>query len=105
MDHQPVEGWPPLEIVEHYVPRAEMQARCARYVGFGMAPEACAEFHLAARKCHIWYSDDSPPLGFIRKHERLHCAGYDHVGSTGMQRLLQLHTASRGANAAAGSSQ
>jgi hypothetical protein len=104
VDHQRVEGWPELEIVEHYVPHREMQDRCVRYVGFGMAPEACAEFDLAARKCHIWYSADSLPVGFVRKHERLHCAGYDHVGSAAMQQFLNQHLARQGGGAAAGSS-
>jgi len=104
MEHQRVDGWPELQIVEHFVPHRDMQDRCARYVGFGMVPEACAEFDLAARKCHIWFSADSPPLGFVRRHERLHCAGYDHVGSTAMQQFLGQHLARQSASAAAGSS-
>jgi len=105
MDHQQVEGWPKLEIVEHYVPRAEMQDRCLKYVGFGMTPEACAEFDLTARKCHIWYANDQRPFGFVREHERLHCAGYDHVGSTAMQQLLtQQQIREAGMAAAAGAS-
>ena len=103
-DHQRVVGWPELEVVEHYVPERQMQERCQRYVGFGMVPMACAEFDLAARKCHIWYSADSRPMGFIRRHERLHCAGYDHIGSTGMQRFLDQYTARHSGSAAAGSS-
>ena len=91
--HEKVEGWPQLQIVEHYVPHAQMRDRCARYVGFGMSPEACAEFDLAAGKCHIWFSADFPPQRFIVQHERLHCAGYDHAGSTGMQQYLRLHLA------------
>ena len=102
--HQRVEGWPELEVVEHQVPEREMQERCQRYVGFGMVPLACAEFDLAARKCHIWYGGDSRPPGFIRRHEHLHCAGYDHLGSTGMQRFLDQYTARYPASAAAGSS-
>jgi hypothetical protein len=102
--HQRVEGWPELEIVEHYVPHREMQERCVRYVGFGMSPAACAEFDLAARKCHIWYSAESPRLSFVRKHEHLHCAGYDHVGSTAMRQYLTQHQIRNAASAAAGSS-
>jgi hypothetical protein len=106
IEHQRVDGWPELEVVEHYVPYREMQERCVRYVGFGMAPEACAEFDLAAGKCHIWYSAESPRLKFVRDHERLHCAGYDHVGSTGMkQYLTQYQIRQAGAaSAAAGAS-
>jgi hypothetical protein len=101
--HQRVEGWPKLEIVEHYVPHAEMRDRCKPYVGWGMEPAACAEFDLARGKCHIWFSADFPPQKVIIDHERLHCAGYDHIGSTNMQRFLDQHLASRAAaNAAAG---
>jgi len=93
MGHQKVEGWPALAIVEHYVPHAEMRDRCARYTGFGAMAEACAEFNLVARQCHIWYSADFPPQDWIKEHERLHCAGYDHVGSSGMRLFLQAYLA------------
>jgi hypothetical protein len=103
--HERVAGWPRLEIVEHHVPHAEMRDRCARYTGFGMSPEACAEFDLVNRKCHIWYSADFPPQPFIVEHERLHCAGYDHAGSKAMANWLRVHQASEGApGAAAGAS-
>jgi hypothetical protein len=96
LDHQRVEGWPELAIVEHRVPHAEMRERCARYVGFGMSPEACAEFDFVERKCHLWFSADFPPQRFIVEHERLHCAGYDHAGSTAMARLLYQNSAAAG---------
>ena len=102
--HEKVEGWPELEIVEHYVPHWQMRDKCAPYTGFGMHPEACAQFDLVNAKCHIWFSADFPPQKFIVEHERLHCAGYDHVGSTGMRRYLQYHLATRGLSAAAGGS-
>jgi hypothetical protein len=102
--HERVNGWPELEIVEHYVPHAQMRDKCAPYVGFGMSPEACAEFDLVNRKCHLWFSGDFPPQKFIVEHERLHCAGYDHVGSTSMARFLQYHVSTRGVSAGAGSS-
>jgi hypothetical protein len=87
--HERVAGWPELEIVEHYVPHAEMRERCSKYVAFGSSPEACAEFDLANAKCHIWYSRDFPPPRFIVEHERLHCAGYDHAGSNAMAAYLK----------------
>jgi hypothetical protein len=98
LDHTPVDGWPELEIVEHRVPHAEMRERCSRYVGFGMSPEACAEFDFVERKCHVWLSADFPPQRFIVAHERQHCAGYDHAGSSAMARLLRQHGAAAGAS-------
>lgn len=100
--HHRVPGWPKLEIVEHYVPHAEMRQRCAKYVGFGMSPVACAEFDLVNRRCHVWYSADARPSRYIQEHERMHCDGYDHVGSNGMQQMLNLHAARQSQSAAAG---
>lgn len=89
--HEKVAGWPQLAVYEHYVPHAQMRERCARYVGFGSLPVACAQFRLAERRCDIWYSADFPPSRDIIEHERLHCAGYDHVGETKLRDLLARH--------------
>lgn len=86
--HQRVEGWPRLMVYEHYVPHHEMRDRCVKYAPFGTTPEACAEFNLAERRCDIWFSADFPPQETIVKHERMHCEGYDHIGSTGMRDYL-----------------
>jgi len=104
-----IAGWPELEVVEHYVAHAEMRDRCAKYVGMGMQPEACAEFNLKQRRCDIWFSRDFPPQRWIVAHEREHCAGYDHMGSTAMRDLLQRYLAASGSptnmgSAAAGAS-
>lgn len=87
--HEKVAGWPALHVVEHRVPHAEMRDRCAPYAPPFAAPEACAEFHLARGECHIWLSADFPPQAWIIEHERLHCAGYDHIGSSVMHDLLR----------------
>lgn len=91
MGDEKVEGWPNLEIVEHYVAHHEMRNRCRMYVGFGQAPEACAEFSFSAARCDIWFSADFPPASFVVAHERQHCLGFDHVGSTSMKAMLALH--------------
>lgn len=85
--HQKVEGWPELAVREHSIPHAAMRDVCARYVGFGMSPEACAEFDLNARTCVIWYSAEFPPSESVKVHERKHCAGFDHIGGDTMQKL------------------
>ena len=89
--HEKVDGWPELKVVEHHVPHPAMRDRCMRYAPFGASPEACAEFDFANRTCHIWFSSDFPPADWIVRHERLHCAGYDHIGSGNMRRLVELH--------------
>jgi hypothetical protein len=101
--HEKVAGWPALDIVEHYVPEADMRSRCAKYVAFGMSPQACAEFDFAARRCDLWFSADFPPTAAMVEHERLHCRGYDHLGMGTMAGMLARHqghpSASSGATA------
>ena len=82
------------------MPADEMMQRCRRYAGPGALPLACAEFNLAARRCDIWLSQSFAPRSLVQ-HERLHCTGYDHVGSTNMQRFLQQYHAGAGAAGAA----
>jgi hypothetical protein len=87
--HEQVEGWPRLQVVEHYVAHAEMRGRCARYVArFGANPRACAEFNFSAARCDIWYSAELGPQPELIEHERLHCAGYDHPGEDAMKGML-----------------
>lgn len=98
IDHERVEGWPKLEIVEHHVPHAVMRTRCMPYVGFGMSPVACAEFDLVARRCDVWFSADFPPSRSTIEHERLHCEGHDHPGDTTLRDLLARFNAGQLAN-------
>lgn len=86
--HEKVDGWPTLAIVEHHVPHHEMRDRCGKYVPAWASPEACAEFNFAAAECHVWLSADFPPAPGVLEHERLHCAGYDHVGEHAMRAML-----------------
>jgi len=93
-----VEGWPSLQVVEHSVRHDEMRDRCSKYVGFGLSPEACAEFDFAARRCDIWYSADFPPQAFIIEHERQHCLGYEHAGEHQLRTYLrEYRTGKKGA--------
>jgi hypothetical protein len=100
--HERVEGWPQLDIVEHYVPEAQMRDRCGQYTGFGTLPQACAEFDLSTRRCDIWFSADFPPNRDIVEHERLHCRGYDHIGASTMRSILARHQGENGLAASAG---
>ena len=99
--HEKVAGWPAMQVVEHYVPNAEMRTRCARYVGFGMSPDACAEFDFVRKRCDLWFSADFPPSQAMVEHERLHCQGYDHLGMRTMAGILERY---QGQSASAGAS-
>jgi hypothetical protein len=99
--HEKLAGWPELRLVEHYVPDEAMRARCAKYVPFGLFPEACAEFYFDRGECHVWYSREYPPQPYVKEHERLHCRGYAHVGDTSMREILARYQAARSASAEA----
>ena len=85
--HQRVPGWPELKVVEHHVATEEMLERCQRLVRFAV-PEGCTLFHFDRSEAHIYVRKDFP-LSWVLNHERLHAAGYDHNGSTAMQRMLE----------------
>jgi quinol monooxygenase YgiN len=86
--HKRVEGWPELKIVEHHVSTREMRDRCTKYVGPLMSPEGCTVFYLDRAEAHIYVSQDFPSA-YVLEHERLHAAGYDHIGSEHMARVLE----------------
>lgn len=85
MGHQKVEGWPPLRIVEETVADEVMLSRCSRY---DPMPFACAEIFMSIGICRITLSERFAPE-WVKEHERLHCAGFDHLGSTAMRDILQ----------------
>lgn len=84
--HVRVPDWPELKIVEHHVSEAEMRDQCVRYAPPFTSPSACTHFVFARGEAHIYVSKEFPSERFLQ-HERLHAAGYDHLGSTAMARL------------------
>ena len=84
---QPVPGWPELKVVEHHVTRDEMLAQCQHLSRNGV-PEGCTLYYLDRNEAHIYVRNDFPGR-WVLEHERLHAAGYDHVGSTAMRRMLE----------------
>jgi hypothetical protein len=87
--HERVPGWPELKVIELYVPHAQMRDACARFVPWYSSPEGCTFFYFDQGEAHIYLSKDFPPAKWMVQHERLHAAGYDHVGSTNMRRALE----------------
>src|SRR5438067_2674573 len=86
-EHVRVPGWPDLKVVEHHVSHEEMREHCVRYTVIH-PPEGCTVFLFDRQEAHIYVSKDFP-AGWVLEHERPHAAGYDHIGSTNMQRLWQ----------------
>jgi len=86
--HERVPGWPALKVTEHYIPDAEMRARCTRYAPVLTLLQACTVFDLDRGEAHIFLSKDFHP-SWIVEHERLHAAGYDHIGSRAMSRMWE----------------
>lgn len=86
--HARVADWPDLKVVEHHVSHAEMHERCKRFVGPLMSPAGCTLFYLDQSEAHIYVSKDFPNR-YVLEHERLHAAGYDHIGSDNMQRVVE----------------
>jgi hypothetical protein len=85
--HRKVEGWPELKVLEHHVSQQELFDRCIKAVPPLSTPEGCTYFFLNRGEAHIYVSKDFPNSRVL-EHERLHAAGYDHMGSNGMQRMV-----------------
>ena len=76
------EGWPQMTVTENYVSEAEVKDRCGN-------PEflACAYSNVCSKTCNIWLPKGAPE--WLVKHERGHCEGYDHPGSTVFEQLMK----------------
>lgn len=85
--HTVTAGWPDLAPIEHHVSNAAMRERCGIYLPVWSSPEGCAVFKFQDHECHIYVSSDFP-RPTVLEHERLHCKGYDHIGSDDMQKML-----------------
>jgi len=95
IDHSPAPSdWPKLKVNEHYVSSREMRNQCVKYTGPGESPMACAEIDLDSRKCDIWLDKDFLS-SWIIEHERMHCAGHDHIGGTTIQRMMEEYRAGK----------
>ena len=92
--HRPVPDWPALKVVEHHVAHDEMYERCRRFVPAFSAPEGCTLFYFDLSEAHIYVNKESPSR-WVLNHERLHAAGYDHIGSDHMRRALEAWRAKR----------
>lgn len=92
--HEPVPGWPQLKVVEHHVTDREVRGHCQKYAPPLTIAQGCTIFFLDQGEAHIYVSRELPAR-WILEHERLHAAGYDHVGSVRMLRLLQTWKAAK----------
>jgi hypothetical protein len=71
------------KVTEHEVGCWEMTQRCAPNIPFPIKPllvmpMGCATVNFDKRTCDIYVCSMSP--GFVLKHERQHCEGWDHGG-------------------------
>lgn len=82
----PPADWPHMRVVEHTgLGFWETQKKCYKYLSLpmkllGSFAMGCAEFYFATGECHVYYMGE--PSKLVRDHEREHCQGFDHSGST-----------------------
>lgn len=88
----PPAEWPRLEVREHTVSTGAMLGKCYATLSLpekliGSIPLACAWINLALKTCDIYITAWSPQA--VIDHEREHCLGMDHVGSSTLADLLR----------------
>lgn len=81
--------WPELEIQVQTVTPATFAAMCAgAHRASGYNQVGCAVAYFCQRRCTVWISDVQlleHQLQLVVGHERAHCRGYDHPGSSTMR--------------------
>lgn len=85
--HSQIADWPNLKVRDNVVSGIEVIRTCYKYLSpfakyTGTIPMACAEINFAAGTCDIYRAHDADE--WIIRHERMHCAGFQHVGDTKM---------------------
>lgn len=81
-DRGPAADWPALEIRIIKQDFKQVQRTCRNDFWPAQQVNGCAIFEFAALICHIYtWTDDRRVI----EHERAHCAGYDHPGSSAMR--------------------
>lgn len=87
---KPPSDWPRLKVVEYHLPHNQMADVCYRYVEvpmwmrlMGANLEGCAVIFFEKNLCEIYVSADFPDQRVL-EHEREHCEGKDHVGTTNL---------------------
>jgi hypothetical protein len=81
----PPEDWPPLAVVERRASFLDVQRACnpdmpllaSLLVGVYLG---CARIHFDASLCEVWLLEDADAA--TAAHERMHCAGFDHIGGS-----------------------
>ena len=87
MHREPPKDWPKLTVTEHKVGFWELQTICggsviAQYV-------ACARIFFKDNACKIYYVSGDEYGRLAVEHEREHCNGRDHVGSSALRDALR----------------
>jgi len=77
---QPPADWPNLEVTVQKVGFWELQRVCGgnlitQYFG-------CAWIYFATMVCNVFYAADDESAVYVIEHEKMHCRGHDHIGSS-----------------------
>lgn len=76
----PPADWPELEIQVLHLATADFAAACPLLKAGSLG---CAQLDFCARRCSIYLVPmNDPRYTEVLEHERAHCQGYDHPGSS-----------------------
>lgn len=81
--------WPNLRVEVNRVTTKEMWDVCLQYTPFLSTPEACAQVYFEEGKCVVTL-DKNLGDGHL-EHEKLHCKGHDHIGSSTFSNAWEAH--------------
>jgi len=79
---QPPSDWPALTVNVQKVGFWELQRVCGGNVL--MQYFGCAIIYFAMMLCRIYYAADDESAEYVIGHEKMHCRGHDHIGSSAL---------------------
>lgn len=81
-----IEGWPEMNVIIIHVAPGASERLCTFAVTRPLI--GCADVDFDNKLC-VAYVDDDNESATTEKHERKHCAGYDHAGETTLHENLE----------------
>lgn len=87
----PPADWPKLYVSVEEESFSRVQDKCFKYGGLSLA---CAEIFFDTGECHIYLIRGLENVAL--QHERKHCEGYDHVGSSALADLWKSYRKAHG---------
>jgi len=92
LDRQPPPDWPKLAVRYYDASPSEFDSWCSKST-LARHVDSCVVVRFATNECFVLARHGQKLSDEVDKHEREHCAGYDHPGDSTMRNLWERYKA------------